>query len=182
MRGGIGYAKRTRQQTINDERTTNQDDAGLVINGGFDYELPYVVISADGRVTNAAPDTRFIGNVTASYALVRGNVYARIYQDYSADGAGNEIELQGAGIGVNHQINTLSQFSFNFAAARQVNKDIPTEADITRVDFSATYTYNVTEAVSTSLGYALRVLDESPDNATSNAVFFTVARAFETQP
>lgn len=177
---GIGYADRTREQTIDGVRSETEDEQGITVRGGIDYSVADdLSLSADARVTTAAPSTRLSGGVRASYALPRGSLSARLTQDYAGDSGGDEVRVTTAGIGLTHTINTISSLGFNFAYGLQANQDDPEEPDINRADFSAIYSRSLTEAVFANVGYKYRWRDQD-ESASSNAIFFTVGRAFET--
>ena len=117
----------------------------------------------------------------AIYPLPRGRLTGQIFQRYGGGDTGDEIRLTGATIGLLHEINTVSGLEFAFTAARQ--EDLETDdPDTDRLNFTATYSYALTEVVSANVGYRFRSLDEDPDSATSNAVFIELGRVFERRP
>jgi hypothetical protein len=137
-----------------------------------------VRVSGDVQVSAAAPDTRVRGDLRASYALPRGGLTARLAQDFTADEDGEEVQITTAGIGLTREITTLSSVTFDVAYGLQVNQD--TDApDINRADFTASYSRAITEVVFANVGYRFRWRDED-DSATSNAVFVSLGRTFET--
>ena len=56
------------------------------------------------------------------------------------------------------------------------------EPDIDRLNFTAVYSYALTEVVSANLGYRFRTRDEGDEDADINAVFFEIGRSFATRP
>jgi hypothetical protein len=89
-------------------------------------------------------------------------------------------EVVTAGLGLSHAINSISSLNFGASYGLQVNQDDPAAPDINRADFSAVYSRNITATVFANLGYQFRWRDED-DSATSNAVFVTLGRSFETR-
>lgn len=181
LRLGVGYANYTREELRGERRQTIRDDSGFVLNGRLQYLFEEITVTANARLTNAAPETRLSGDVRASYPLPNGAVNGRVFQRYGGGGEGDEIRVTGAVIGLTREINTVSQFDFDVAAARQENLDTA-ERDTDRLDFTATYSYALTEAVSANVGYRFRARDRDPESATSNAVFVEIGRTFETRP
>jgi hypothetical protein len=178
---GIGYADRTREETIDGERLTTEDNTGVTLRGGLNYTAADdLIIIADARLTTAAPSTRLSGSLRANYTLPRGSLTASLAQRYTDDTEGEEVRITTAGIGLTHTINSLSSLGFNFAYGLQMNEDDPEADDISRTDFSATYSRNLTAVVFANIGYRFRWRDQE-DSATSNAVFFTLGRSFETR-
>ena len=57
-----------------------------------------------------------------------------------------------------------------------------TREDINRLTATATYSYDLTEAVSADIGYRFRSRQQDPTDAQSNAIFFQIGRTFETIP
>ncbi len=150
-----------------------------MVRGGLRYAVAEdVLVSGNVRVSAAAPDTRVSGDFRASYALPRGGLSARLSQDFTADEDGDEVRVTTAGIGLSREINSLSSLRFDVAYGLQVNQDVDS-ADINRADFTATYSRALTEVVFADIGYRFRWRDDD-DSATSNAVFVSLGRSFET--
>jgi len=181
LRFGVGYATYTREQLVQGTRETINDDNGYVVRGGLRYAFEEVTVEANLRLSDAAPETRLSGDVRAVYPLPRGSITGRVFQRYGGGDTGEEIRVSGAAIGLQREINTVSQLGFNVSAARQENLDTD-EADTDRLNFTATYSRNLTEVVSANVGYRFRSRDQDPESADSNAVFFEIARSFETRP
>ena len=177
---GLGYSDRTREETIDDERQQTENFQGFVIRGGVRYDVADdLLLSANARVTTAAPSTRLSGGVLARYLLPRGALTARVAQNYTGDSGGDEVRITTAGLGLTHTINNLSSVGFNVAYGLQVNEDDPNVEDLNRADFSAIYSRSLTSLVYANLGYKFRWRDQT-ESASSNAVFFTIGRSFET--
>lgn len=187
LRFGVGWATYKREQRPNlgggafGPRRTVDDDKGYVLRGAVRYLFEDVTLNAEARLTNAAPETRLSGSVRASYPLPRGAVTGRLFQRYGGGDQGEEIRVTGAGIGIEHEINTVSRLGFDVNAARQENLDT-NEPDTDRMNFSAVYTRDLTEVVSASLGYRYRLLDEEPNRASGNIFFVEIGRSFATGP
>lgn len=177
---GLGYADRQREDTIGGVRQTTQDETGPTARAQVRYTSDDFVLNFNGRVTTAAPSTRFTGALRLAYPLARGNVNARVFQRYIGNSSDEEVRVTGVGVGVIRDINTVSRIGLDFAYGLQVNQDDPDEEDIHRTDFTARYIYDVTETVSAEVGYQFRNRIEDPEDATSNAVFFVIGKTFET--
>jgi hypothetical protein len=175
---GIGYARYERDELGEDE---DREDSGLVLRGGLRYAFEDVTLVGTARLTNAAPETRLSGDVRASYPLPNGTLTGRVFRSFGGGVEGDEIQVTGATIGLDHEINTVSGVGFDVALARRENLDAD-EPDSDRLSFTAAYSHDLTEAVSASLGYRFSAEEEDPDSATSNAVFFEIGRTFETRP
>lgn len=179
---GLGYADREREETIDGERTTTQDDTGPTLRTGLDYQIvDELSVQANFRVSTAAPDTRVSGDLRATYALPLTSVNARVLQQYAGDADGNEIRVTQAGIGLTRELDAFSSLTLDFAVARQSNEDVAASSDITRTDLTAVYSRSLTPLLAASLGYRLRMRDED-GSATSNAVFVSIGRSFTTRP
>lgn len=178
---GLGYANYRREELRDGSRETIDDDSGYVLLGGVEYLFEDVTLNADLRLTNAAPETRLSGEVRAAYPLPRGLVRGRVFQRYGGGDTGEEVRVTGASIGLDREINELSAFEFDLAVARQENIDTD-EPDVERLDFTAAYSYALTEVVTASLGYRFRARNEDPEEARGNAVFVEIGRTFETRP
>jgi hypothetical protein len=185
MNAAVGWAKRKRYDTIGGEQETTQNNTGPSILGGFSYTTEDLSFFGNANYTTAAPDPQLSGSIRAVYALPRGRLTGRVFQNYTGtDTGGDEARVTGVGLGWLHNINEVSSFGIDFAWALQVDVDNtlnnPAEPDIHRTNVTATYSHEITNAVSGLVGYRFRQLDEEPDNATSHAVFIELARSFET--
>jgi hypothetical protein len=180
IRGGLGYADRRRWETIGGVSQQTEHDTGPTLRGDFRYRTPAFTLQGDGRLTTAAPETRLSGVVRAFYTLPRGRVVGRIFQRYGGDQSGADSRVTGAGIGLVHEINTVSRLEFDASYAQQVNEDDPDEPKIDRTTLAASYVYDLTETVSAELGYGLTRRVEDPDEATSNRFFVVIGKTFAT--
>jgi len=187
MNAGIGWAKRKRYDTLDGEQETTQNNTGPSVRGGFSYTTEDLTFLGNANYTTAAPDPQLSGTIRAIYALPSGRLTGRVFQNYTGtETGGDEARVTGIGLGWLHDINEVSSFGLDFAWALQVDVDDtlnnPAQPDIHRANVTATYSHAITNAVSGLVGYRFRQLDESPDNATSHAVFIELARSFETAP
>jgi hypothetical protein len=187
--GGLGYSERKRwDDDILGERELTQDNNGPVVRAGFAYQVPdSLTFLGDLRYTTAAPDPQLSGSLRAIYPLPRGQLTGRIFQDYTGtDSGGQEAQVSGVSVGLLHDINEVSSLSFNIAYAVQVDVDDvagePTDPDIHRTNFTAIYSYDLTDTISADLGYRYRYRQEDPQTANSHAVFVEIGKAFTTQP
>jgi hypothetical protein len=180
VRGGIGYADRRRWETIGGVNQQTEHDTGPTLRGDFRYLTPEFTLQGEGRLTAAAPETRLSGVVRAIYTLPRGRLVGRVFQRYGGDQSGADSRITGAGIGLVHDINTVSRLEFDAAYAQQVDEDDPAEPKIDRTTVGASYIYDLTETVSAELGYGLTHRVEDPDEATSNRFFVVIGKTFET--
>ena len=182
---GYGTYKREERERLGPgdfgSHQTVDDDGGYVLTGGMRYDFEQATVNAELRLTNAAPETRLSGVVRARYPLPNGALTGRVFQRYGGGDTGQEIRVTGAGIGIEHEINRVSQLEFDVNVARQEDLDTD-DPDIDRLNFTATYSYALTEVVSANVGYRFRKRDEDPESATSNAVFLEVGRTFSTRP
>lgn len=187
---GVGYARYEREELpVGGVEGEDRKDSGYVLRGGLRYAFEDVTLVATARLTNAAPETRLSGDVRASYPLPNGTLTGRVFRRFGGGVEGDEIEVTGATIGLDHEINTVSGLGFDVALARRESLDTD-EPDSDRLSFTAAYIYDLTEAVSANVGYRFSALeensnggrDEDLESATSNAVFFEIARTFETRP
>ena len=183
---GLGYADRRKEETLDageaDERRVDDDRSGPVVRGGLRYQFEDVLVVADARWTKASVGSPFTGTLRAVYPLPRGELSGRVFQRKGGASSGSETEVQGAAIGLLHEINTVSALNFDLAASRQQDETAPFEPDITRLDFTATYSRALTEVVAANVGYRYRTFDQDRDDADSNSVFFELARTFTTRP
>jgi hypothetical protein len=180
IRGGLGYADRTREETIAGVREETEHDTGPTIRGDFRYRGQELTLVGDFRLTTAAPETRLSGVVRAVYPLPRGQVVGRVFQRYGGDQSGSDSRVTGAGLGLVHEINTVSRLEFDAAYAQQVDEDDLDEPKIDRTTLGASYVYDLTETVSAELGYAFVQRVEDPEEATSNRFFVVLGKTFET--
>jgi hypothetical protein len=183
IRGGLGYADRNRTELDlqTDKRETTQHDTGLTARGDIRYELPSWTLLGNARWTAAAPSgSRLSGAVRAIYDLPRGQVAGRVFQRYGGGQGGDEVRITGAGIGLDHDLNSVSRLNFDASYAVQVNEDNKDEPNIDRTDFTASYVYDVTRTVSAELGYGYRHRIEDPEDADSHRLFVVIGKTFET--
>lgn len=178
---GLGYVDREREQLRGGETVGFGDGAGPAIRAGLRYDLPRLRIDADGRIFDADPDTRVSGNLRLRYPLVRSEVNARVFRRYLGNSSGEEVRLTGASIGFERELGRVSRLGLDFSAANQVNEDDAGEADVRRLDASATLSRELTAVISADLGYRFRAREEDPDDAVSHAVFFQINRSFDTR-
>ena len=178
---GLGYVDRRKEETIDGERV-DDDRTGPVARAALRYEFEDVLVNATARYTQAAVGSPFSGALRAAYPLPRGEISGRIFQRKTGAATGGEADVQGAAIGILHEINTISALNFDFAASRQKDKSTPIQPDITRMDFTATYSRALTEVVAANVGYRYRTFEQDPDDAHSNSVFFEIGRTFSTRP
>lgn len=185
LTGGLGYAHRTREDTLDGVRDTTEDDSGPSLRGEIAYAATNLSVSGEAVLSSAAPETRLNATLRASYALPRGRLTGRVYQRYTGTSTGGEeARITGFNVGVIRDINTLSRVGLDFGYATQVDVESegPTDPDIDRTNITATYTRDITEAVFADVGYRYRSRDEEPDSAESHAVFLEIGRTFETRP
>jgi hypothetical protein len=180
VRGGLGYADRAREETIGGERETVDANSGATLRGDFFYVQDAFNLAGDGRLTTAAPQTRFSFNVRGNYVLARGRLNGRVFNRYSTkDNGDTEVRVSGAAIGLIRDINTVSRVGLDLAWANEVNLDADT-SDITRTALTATYSYDLTEVVTTDLGYRFQNRLRDSGDAESHQVFFAIGRTFQT--
>ena len=125
IRGGIGYAQRTRDETRKGVRQTTEDNAGPTFRGDVRYILPDFTVFGNIRVSTAAPSTRVDGTLRANYTLRRGAINGRIFQQYTGGRNGDEERVTGAGIGIVRDINNLSRVGLDFGYATQEDSRQP---------------------------------------------------------
>lgn len=182
---GLNYAERERTDLRGGNRVSNRD-SGPGITANFRYVLPDIVVAGNGEWTTAAPEDRFFGSVRASYVLPRGRINGRLFQNYTGtSGGGNEARVVGAALELVRDINQLSRFGLDFSYALQIDVEDGTgddadDPDINRMTVTATYSRDLTAYVSADVGYSYSARDEDPNNASSNSVFFQIARSFDT--
>ncbi|TPE48426.1 hypothetical protein [Amaricoccus solimangrovi] len=181
---GIDYAKRKRTDLVDGERETTDNSSGPGVNGNFRYILPDFVLTGNGEWTTAAPTDRFFGNIRGVYALPRGRIAGRVFQNYTgSSGGGNEARVTGAGLQLVRDINEVSSFGVDFSYAIQVDVEDGVNdtagPDIKRMALTASYSHDLTAYVSAEMGYTYQSRDEDPTNASSNAVYFQIGRAFD---
>jgi len=180
IRGGLGYADRKRDQTINDFRDTTQHDTGPTVRGDFRYVLPDFTLMGEARWTTAAPEDRLSGVVRGFYNLPRGRITGRVFQRYGGGQGGGDSRVTGAGLGFTHELTRVSGLALDASYATQVDEDDPDDPGIDRTDFTASYIHSLTETVSAQIGYGFRHRVEDPEDATSNSVFLIIGKTFET--
>ncbi len=178
---GLGYADYDRRLTQGGVRSS-RSETGPAARVALRYAFEEVTINAAARYSRATDGAPFTGTLRAAYPLPRGRLNGRVFQNKTGSSTGNEVRVTGAGLGLLHEINTVSALEFDLTAARQVDETAPFQPDTTRYGFSAVYSYDLTEAVSANLGYRFRSFDQSPDDATSNAVFVQIGRSFASRP
>jgi hypothetical protein len=170
---GVGYEERRRRG----DRV--EDDSGPTASVGLRYFVDdRISVTASARISDAAPDTRFGGDLRASYALPEGTLTARLSQDFTTSGDGDEVRITRAGVGFARDLDALTSVSFDVNYGLQVNQDVDT-SDITRTDFTAAVNRTISPEVFATAGYRFRYRDED-GSATSNAVFFSIGRTFDT--
>lgn len=183
---GLGYAHRERRETVNrggpDEVRETETENGPAARFGLRYAFQDVNVDAVVRYTSAASGAPVTGQLRAVYPLPRGEITGRLFQNKTGASSGSEARVTGAGLGLTHEFNRVSLVEFEVTAAQQVDETAPFEPDTTRYGFSATYSHDLTETVSASLGYSFRTFDQEPDSAVSNLVFFQIGRAFASRP
>jgi hypothetical protein len=176
---GLGYANRQRRQTEGGVRRTTEDESGPVVRAGFNYDVADEIrVVGNIRVSAAAPETRTSGNLRASYDLPQAVISASLSQDYVFSGDGDEVSVTRAGLGFSRELDPLTSVSFDVSYGLQANQDVDT-SDITRADFTATVNRTIAQDVFATAGYRFRYRDED-GSATSNAVFFSIGRTFDT--
>ena len=183
LTAGLGYVDRLREQTQrNGEVVEVENGTGPALRAGARYRLNGLVINADTRLSDTVPERRLSGNLRLTYPVRPDTlVNARLFRRYIGNSRGQEVELTGAGLGVERELSSVSSVGLDFAVANQANEDNPDAADVRRLDATATYTRELTAAVSADIGYRFRNRDEDPDSATSHAVFFEIGRTFDTR-
>ena len=179
IRGGLGYADRKRDQTINGVRDTTEHNTGPVVRGDIRYIQENIVLLGDVRWTSAAPTDRLSGTLRGVYTLPRGQVTGRIFQRYGGGQGGSDSRVNGAGIGFTHELTTVSSVAFDASYATQTDEE-GNDPDIDRTDLTASYIHAVTATVSAQIGYGFQNRVEDPDNATSNRLFVVIGKTFET--
>ena len=180
IRGGLGYADRKRDQTIAGVRDTTEHNTGPVIRGDLRYVQEDFTLIGEARWTTAAPQDRLSGAVRGFYNLPRGRISGRVFQRYGGGQGGSDSRVTGAGIGLTHEITTVSSLAFDASYATQADEDDPDEPDIDRTDLTASYIHSLTETVSAQIGYGFQHRVEDPEDATSNSVFLIIGKTFET--
>jgi hypothetical protein len=180
IRGGLGYADRKRDQTINDVRDTTEHNTGPTVRGDIRYVQPNFTLFGEARWTTAAPTDRLSGVLRGFYNLNRGQVTGRIFQRYGGGQGGNDQRITGAGIGFLHELTQVSRVNLDASYAVQSNEDNPDAPDIDRTDLTASYIHDLTQTVSAEIGYGYRHRIEDPEDAISNRVFLIIGKTFET--
>ena len=179
---GLGYEQRQRLQTFSGEQFTTEDNWGPAVRGSISYDTPEEFsIVASARYTTAAPDPRWTGDLRADYLLPRGSLFALGYRDYALNNDGDDTLFYGVGLGAEREINSLSRWGVDINAQNQVDAENSDVAAIDRIDATARYTYDLTQDLSATLGYRLR-LETEDGSAQSNAVFVTFGRSWSRRP
>ena len=179
---GLGYEQRQRLQTFSGDRFTTENNWGPAVRGSIRYDTPEEFsLFASARYTTAAPDPRWTGDLRADYFLPRGRLYALGYRDYALDSEGDDTLFYGLGIGAEREINSLSRWGVDLTGRNQIDTENPDVADLDRIEASARYTYDLTQDVSATLGYRLRLRTED-GSAQSNAVFVSFGRSWSRRP
>ena len=185
--GGIGYAVREQEQTIEGERSTTEDDAGIALRALANYATEDLVFALTARYTTAAPNPRFSGDFRIGYQQLRSLISARVFQDYGLGSEGDDRRLTGAGVGYAYSFNSISDFLLDFriadSASADDGDDIVVEVDDpdrTQLDFTAQYNHAFTPVITGSVGYQLTQRYEDPGDATSHRVFLQIGRSFVT--
>lgn len=181
LSAGLGYVDRSREATRRGETVTVEDGTGPAIRAGVRYRLEALTIDAQGRIFDAAPDTRFSGNLRVIYPLRIAELNARAFRDQVSSSSGEDVRLTGASIGFERELSRVSRLGLDFSAANQVNEDDPDEPDVRRLDATAVYSRDLTDVITADLGYSFRTREEGPEDASSHAVFFQIGRSFETR-
>ena len=180
LRGGLGYADRKQDQTINGVRDTTEHNTGIVVRGDLRYVQQDFTLLGDARWTTAAPTDRLSGTLRGVYTLPRGQITGRIFQRYGGGQGGSDSRVNGAGIGFTHELTTVSGLAFDASYATQVDEEDDDEPSIDRTDLTASYIHSLTATVSAQIGYGFRNRVEDPNDATSNRIFVVIGKTFET--
>jgi len=179
---GLGYEDRQRLQTFSGERFTTENNWGPAVRGSIRYDTPEEFsLFASARYTTAAPDPRWTGDLRADYLLPRGRVYALGYRTYGLNIDGDETLYYGLGIGAEREINSLSRWGVDLTGRNQIDTENPDIADLDRIEAVARYTRDLTQDVSATLGYRLRLRTED-GSAQSNAIFVSFGRSWSRRP
>ena len=185
VRGGFGYADRQREQLVGGERETVDDNSGATVRGDFLVVQENYNFSGDGRLTSAAPQTRFSFDVRGNYRLARGSLTGRAFNRYTTEDDGDtEVRVSGIGVGLVRDLNNVSRLGLDFAVAREspLDDDDGVDdgggADTTSASASISLSYDLTRVVTTEVGYGYRSEVEDPSDAESHRVFFSIGRVF----
>jgi hypothetical protein len=180
LTAGIGVLDRTQEeQAFNTTPAETEDEIGVSFRTGANYAFDDFIVNAGLRAASA-PDLRFSGNLNVSYPFEGGVVNARAFQSYAGDTGGDEIRVLGGGIGLQRELDEVTNISFDLAATQRSNEDDPDDPDVRRIDFTTALEYEFTEQISADLGYRYRSVDDDPTEASSHAVFVAVGRTFST--
>lgn len=180
VRGGVGYADRKRSELVGGDRETTDANSGATLRGDFSFVQDDYTIVGDGRLTSAAPQTRFSFDLRGNYRLARGTVTGRAFNRYTTEDDGDtEVRVSGIGFGVVRDINDASRVGFDFAIARESPlDDAEDDEDTTNTSSTLSYSYDLTRVVTTEIGYGYRSEVEDPSEAQSHRVFFSIGRVF----
>jgi hypothetical protein len=177
---GIGYFQRERRDTVVATGTRiTEETSGASFRSSVRYAFDNFTVNGNLRVATA-PGTRVSGDVNVAYPFLRGQVNARVFQNFAGGAGGDEIRVTGAGLGVLRDLDAVSRIRFDVAASRRVNIDDPADDDIDRIDFTTTYGYDLTETISADIGYRFRWREEGAETADSHALFVQIGRSFFT--
>lgn len=180
---GLGYADRKREEDnlVTGQRETVDEERGPVVRADLRYTLPEFTVIGNVRWTTAsAEDNHFSGSLGGFYALPRGLLTGRIYQQAVGSSSGDEVRVTGATIGLDHDINSVSGVGLDFGWAHQVSLEDDDEPDITRTDLVLSYNYDITATINAEVGYNYQTRKDDPVDANSHRVFVVLGKTFET--
>lgn len=178
LRGSVGYADRTREQTAAGERQTLDTNSGVIVDGNALFLQDTYNLVGDAQLTTAAPQTRFSFSLRGTYRLNRGTVTGRAFNRYTTEGDGeSEVRVSGLGLGISRDINTVSRVNVDFAVAQETELDTD-EEDTTTTSATVSYAYDLTPVIVTEVGYGYRSEVQDPDDADSHRLFFSIGRLF----
>ena len=175
IRGGLGYADRKRDQTIDDLRDTTEHDTGPMVRGDFRYVQPDFTVFGDARWTSAAPQDRLSGTLRGFYNLPHGRVTGRVFQRYGGGQGGSDSRVTGAGIGLTHELTQVSGLAFDASYAIQTDME-GDDPDIDRTDLTASYIHDLTESVSARSATASSIGSRIPRTRRATASSSSSAR------
>lgn len=175
---GAGIGQRVQRETESGSRETVEDNTGLTLRAGLEYEVEERLgIEADLLLSGAGDRTR--GDLRAVYDLPRGNLSAFVTQDFAGSSRGDLVRVTRAGLGYGTQLDALTNLTLSADYGIQSDSGVDANEDIHRADFTAAVSRTLARDVFATLGYRFRYFNEE-ESATSNAVFVTVGRSFET--
>ena len=179
---GLGYANRQRRETIDGVRQTTEDETGPVVRGAVDYAVADdLALSANARVTTAAPETRLSGALRASYSS------AARHADSPAESGLHRRQRRTGGSRHHHrnrpqspdQLGLEPELRRLLRPAGEPGRPRGARHQPRRL-LGGLLAQPHGELIFANLGYQFRWRDED-DSATSNAVFVTLGRSFETR-